>query len=68
MLRGKHITVIISVDGSCSVDAINFIGLACQVATQEIAAALGDRINHQHLKPEARLREQCGHSEREQAR
>ena len=68
MPRGKHIKVVIASDGTCSVDAINFIGPACQVATQEITAALGDRINHQHLKPEARLRERCGQGEREQAR
>ena len=68
MSRGKHITVIIGVDGSCSVDAINFIGPACQVATQEITAVLGGRIDYQHLKPEARLRERCGQGEREAAR
>ena len=68
MPRGKHIKVVIASDGTCSVDAINFIGPACQVATQEITAALSGQIDHQHLKPEARLRERCGHSEREQAR
>ena len=68
MPRGKHIKLIIGVDGSCNVDAINFTGPACQAATQEIAAALGGHINHEHLKPEARIRQRCGHGEREQAR
>ena len=68
MRRNKHIRIVIGVDGSCSVDAINFTGPSCQAATGEITAALGGQIDRQHLKPEARLREQCGLSEREQAR
>ena len=68
MPRGKHVKLIIGVDGTCSVDAINFVGPACQVATQEITAALGGRIGTEQLKPEARLRERCGQGEREQAR
>jgi len=68
MPRGKHIKVVIASDGSCSVDAINFVGPACQVATQEIAAALGGRIDQEHVKPEARIRQRCGQGEREQAR
>ncbi|UCG15419.1 MAG: DUF2997 domain-containing protein [Phycisphaerales bacterium] len=68
MPQGKHINIIIATDGTCSVDAINFIGPACQAATLEITAALGGQIDHQHDKPEARLRERCGEPEREQAR
>ena len=68
MPRGKHVKLIIGVDGTCSVDAINFAGPACQVATMEIASALGGRIGHEHLKPEARIRERSGHAEREEAR
>jgi len=68
MPRGKHIEVIIVADGSCAVDAVNFVGPACQAATLEITTALGGQIDHEHLKPEARLRERSGQSEREQAR
>ncbi len=68
MLRGKHVRLIIAVDGSCSVDAINFTGSSCRVATQEITAALGGHIDHEHLKPEARIRHRRGQEEREQAR
>ena len=68
MPRGKHIKIIIAPDGSCAVDAINFTGPSCQMATGEIAAALGGQIDHQRVKPEARIRQRCGQSEREQAR
>ncbi len=68
MPRSKHIRVIIGVDGTCQVDAINFSGPSCKVATEDIAAALGGRIDRRHDKPEARIREQCGDREREGAR
>lgn len=65
ILRGKHIKVIIALDGGCSVDAVNFTGPSCQTATQEITAALGGEIMHQQLKPEARVRERHGQAGRE---
>ena len=68
MPHGKHIKIIIASDGTCTVDALNFTGPTCQAATGEITAALGGRIDHQHVKPEARIRERCTQSEREQAR
>ena len=68
MSRGKHMKLIIGVDGTCQVDANDFSGPLCKVATEEIAAALGGRIDHQHDKPEARIRERCGDREREGAR
>jgi hypothetical protein len=68
MPRGKHLKIIIAVDGKCSIDAINFTGTACQVATIKITTILGGQIDHQHDKPEARLRERCGQAEREGAR
>ena len=64
----ESIRITIAVNGSCSVDAINFTGPACQAATMEITAALGGQIDHQHSKPEARIRGRCGEAEREQAR
>jgi len=68
MSRGKYIKIRIASDGTCTVDAINFTGPACQAATLEIADALGGQIDQQHLKPEARRRERLGQSEREEAR
>ena len=67
MPRGKHVKLIISIDGGCSIDAVNFTGPSCQAATQEITAALGGQVGHQHSKPEARIRQRCGQREREQA-
>ena len=68
MPHATHIKVVISVEGECAIDAINFTGPACQAATLEIASVLGGQIEHQHEKPEARLRERCGEREREEAR
>ena len=68
MPRSKHVKIIIAPDGACTVDAINFTGPSCQAATGEITAALGGQIDHQRLKPEARIREACGQTERERTR
>lgn len=65
MPRGKHIKVIIALDGGCSVDAVNFTGPTCQTATQEITAVLGGQITREQLKPEARVRERIGQAGRE---
>ena len=68
MNRNRHIKITIAIDGSTSVDAINFRGTGCKDATNEITAALGGQIEHEHEKPEIRLREQRGQTEREAAR
>ena len=68
MSRGKHMKLIIGIDGTCQIDAINFSGPSCKVATEEITAALGGQIDRQHDKPEVRIRERCGDREREGAR
>ena len=68
MPRGKHIQILIGVDGSCRIDALNFIGPACQAATAEIAAVLGGQVDRQHDKPEARTAQRRDHQEPEQAR
>ena len=68
MPRGKQIKVVIATDGTCSVDALNFTGPSCQTATAEITAALGGQVDHQHFKPEARVRQPCGQGDREPAR
>ena len=67
MPRGKHIRILIAVDGSCSVDAMNFTGPSCQTATGEIAAALGGPVVRDRLKPEARIRERAAQRGRESA-
>jgi len=68
MPRGKHIQIIIGVDGRCRIDALNFTGPACQAATAEITAALGGQVDRHHDKPEVRTAQRCGHQEPEQAR
>ncbi|MHC4236432.1 MAG: DUF2997 domain-containing protein [Planctomycetota bacterium] len=68
MPRGRHVKLIIGVDGTCQIAAVNFTGPTCQAATGEITAALGGQIDHQREKPEARLRDRCGYPEREEAR
>lgn len=60
MSREKHVRIIVAADGTCTVDAINFIGPSCQVATGEITAALGGQIDHQRDKPEVHIRERAG--------
>jgi hypothetical protein len=59
MNQGKHIKLIIGVDGTCSIDAVNFTGPSCQDATGEIARALGGQIVEEHAKPEARIGRQA---------
>jgi len=68
MPRGKHIKIIIEVDGSCSVDAMNFTDTSCQAVTQEITSALGGQTNKSRLKPDARIRSRRGQPESERAR
>ena len=68
MVRGKHVKLIIGVDGRCQVDAINFTDGSCKAATREIAVALGGQIDRQRDKPEARSRMRAGQQEREGAR
>ncbi len=68
MRTGKHVKITVASDGTCTVDAINFTDQSCQTATAEITAALGGQIDHQHDKPEARLRAQTGQQDREASR
>jgi hypothetical protein len=68
MPRGKHVKLMIGVDGRCSIDAVNFTDASCKSITQEIAAAQGGQIAHQHDKPEARIRHRGGQAEQEHAR
>ena len=49
----KHVKMIIRVDGTCSVDAVNFTDATCTRATQQILAALAGQVGEDRLKPEA---------------
>ncbi len=68
MPTGKHLKIVIAADGTCTIDALNFVGPACQAATQEIMAVLGGQVDQSRLKPEARLREPDRQHDREAAR
>lgn len=68
MSTQRHLKLIIDVDGTCRIDAVNFVGPACQIATQELTAALGGTIQQQHDKPELRLRADHRQTDAEQAR
>ena len=68
MSRDRQLKIRIAADGTCSVDALNFAGQACQAATAEIVAALGGAVQTEQLKPEARQREPKRQHDREAAR
>ena len=68
MVRGKSVKIVISADGTCSIDALNFVGPACQAATQEITALLGGAVTRQQLKPEVWLRDVATQRQQETAR
>jgi hypothetical protein len=57
MSRYPYIRILIQPDETCSVDAIDFRGPACRQVTLEIAQVLGDQMDRQQDKPEARLGE-----------
>ncbi len=65
MIRGKQVKVLIHVDGSCSVDAIEFSDASCLKVTKEITSALAGRVIDERYKPEARIRQRSPHTERE---
>ena len=50
----KHVRLVIHIDGSCSVDAINFTDATCTHATQQIMQALAGQVAEERPKPEAR--------------
>lgn len=66
-MNRKRIVIVIAADGTCTVDALHFVGPACQLATREIAQALGGPIQSEHDKPEIRLRESNRQPDREAA-
>ena len=68
MKRDKHIRLIIRVDGTCTVDAMNFTDATCMRATQEITRALAGKTIDERVKPEARMHAQHGQREAEGAR
>ena len=68
MRREKHIKMIIRVEGTCAVDAMNFTDATCMWATHEIVRALAGRTIKEQLKPEARIGGRQAHSRTEKAR
>ena len=58
MRRDKHVRMIVRPDGTCAVDAINFVDAGCRQVTRQITEALAGRTIHEHDKPEARNRPQ----------
>ena len=68
MHHGKHVKVVIGVDGSCQVDAVQFTDASCVSVTREITAALGGGIIREESKPEARTRWCCGRTDKERTR
>ena len=49
----KHVKMIIHVDGTCAVDAVNFADATCTWATKQILAALAGQVVSERFKPEA---------------
>ncbi len=49
----KHVKMIIRPDGTCTVDAVNFMDATCTHATQQIMSALAGEVVAERLKPEA---------------
>jgi hypothetical protein len=49
----KQIRMLIRVDGTCSIDAVNFTDATCTQATRQIMQMLGGQVTQEHLKPEA---------------
>ncbi|MCH8194872.1 MAG: glucose 1-dehydrogenase [Chloroflexi bacterium] len=60
--------ITISVDGTCTVDAMNFTDATCMRATQEITKTLAGKTIDERVKPEARTHVQRGQREAEGAR
>ncbi len=59
MRRDKHVRMIIRPDGTCAVDAVNFVDAGCRQVTRQITEALAGRTIGEHDKPEARNRPQA---------
>jgi hypothetical protein len=68
MPHGKHVKVVIGVDGSCQVDAVQFTDASCLSVTKEITAALGGGIMREESKPEARICRCCGQPDKARIR
>jgi hypothetical protein len=67
-MRTKHVRMIIRLDGSCTVDAINFTDATCTQATQQILSALGGPVTEDRLKSEAQRLPPRANSRKEEAR
>jgi hypothetical protein len=64
----KHVEVVIALDGTCTIDALNFMDASCTQVTRQLAEALGGQIVADRLKPEAAIRPQLANDRKEAAR
>ena len=64
----KHVEVVVTPDGTCTIDAMNFADASCTQVTQQLAAALGGQILTDRRKPEAAIRPQLSNDRKEAAR
>jgi hypothetical protein len=67
-MQGRHVKMIIHVDGECSIDAINFTDATCTQATQQILRALSGQVTHGRFKPEAQRLPPQANGERQASR
>lgn len=50
MLREKEVVVEIDENGNCSIEAVGFVGPACEKVVNEIVAELGTPVNVQRKR------------------
>ena len=67
-MRTKHVRMIIRLDGTCTVDAINFTDATCTHAAEQILKALGGSVTEERHKPEAQRLPPQANNRREAAR
>lgn len=67
-MQQKHVRMIIKLDGTCTVDAINFTDTTCTQATQQILKALSGQVTDDRLKPEAQRLPPQANNQREASR
>ncbi len=61
----KYVRIVIRLDGSCTVDAMNFTDAGCKQVTGAITDALGGCVVNDRTKPEARIARRTSAAERE---
>lgn len=64
----KQVEVVVTPDGSCTIDAMNFTDASCTQVTQQLVAVLGGQILSDRRKPEAAIRPQLFNDRKEATR